>query len=172
MRRRRPSRRGWRCGDAQATRAARQGAPLKRKQYEARRHDPTSPRLAYRGVVASWLRVTYWPTVKSTRFTTVPAASRTSTCHAPVQSAGTVFRLQVRHGEPPTCSSTSPTCVSPWNHTWWIVVSAPAGAPLTLVQNTSWPTSTGNTEPVSCGTRSTTFFATAASSTLTLALAG
>src|SRR5213078_4536135 len=80
-----------------------------------------------------------------------------------------VPHLHVRHGEPPTCSSTSPTWVSPWNHTWWSAVPA---APLTLVHRTSWPTSTGNTEPVSCGTRSTTFFATAASSTLTLAAAG
>src|SRR5204862_1776316 len=111
----------------------------------------------------------YYPTVKSILFSTVPDASLTSTCQAPVHSAGTVFRLHVRHGDPLTCSSTSPTCVSPWNHTWWIAVPP---APLTLVHRTSWPTSTGNTDPVSCATRSTTFFATAASSTLTLAAAG
>src|SRR2546422_10467690 len=73
----------------------------------------------------------YCPTVKSIRFSTVPAASRTSTCQAPVQSAGTVFLLQVRQGELPTASSTSPTWVSPWNQKWWIVVAA--GAPVTLV---------------------------------------
>src|SRR5579859_7623921 len=57
------------------------------------------------------------PTVKSTRFTTAPDASRTSTCHAPVQSGGTVLRLQVRQGEPPISSATSATWVSPWNQT-------------------------------------------------------
>src|SRR3989442_5007933 len=108
----------------------------------------------------------YCPTVKSIRFSTVPAASRTSTCHAPVQSAGTVFLLQVRQGELPTASSTSPTWVSPWNQTWWIVVAAVA--PVTLVQSTTWPTSTGNAVPVSCGTRSRTDRATTASATLTL----
>src|SRR3989441_3665967 len=72
----------------------------------------------------------YCPTVKSIRFSTVPAGSRTSTCQAPLQSAGTAFLLQVRQGEPPTASSTSPTWVSPWNQTWWIVVAAIA--PLTL----------------------------------------
>src|SRR5437016_10540282 len=109
----------------------------------------------------------YCPTVKSIRFSTGPVASRTSTCQAPVQSAGTAFLLQVRQGEPPTASSTSPTWVSPWNQTWWIVVAAVA--PLTLVQSTTWPTSVGNAVPVSCGTRSTTDRATTASATLTLA---
>src|SRR5207247_3583212 len=53
----------------------------------------------------------YYPTVKSILFSTVPDASLTSTCQAPVHSAGTVFRLHVRHGDPLTCSSTSPTSV-------------------------------------------------------------
>jgi len=95
-----------------------------------RRYDAKS--YVSRSVVAPWRR--YCPTVKSIRFSTVPAASRTSTCHAPVQSAGTVFLLHVRHGDPPTCSSTSPTWVSPWNHTWWML--APS-APATFVQQTS-----------------------------------
>src|SRR5205814_1743296 len=62
------------------------------------------------------------------------AASLTSTCQAPVQSAGTVLRLHVRQGDPPTCSSTSPTCVSPWNHTWWMLEPP---APSSLVQQLS-----------------------------------
>src|SRR6266849_1319442 len=107
----------------------------------------------------------YCPTVKSSLFSTVPAASFTSTCQAPVHSAGTALRLQVRHGEPPTCSSTSPTCVSPWNHTWWIV-AAPADAPDTLVKNTSVPTVSGNVVPLSWGTRSTTLLAITAASTV------
>src|SRR3989454_4975827 len=41
----------------------------------------------------------YCPTVKSILFNTVPAASLTSTCQAPVQSAGTVLRLHVRSEE-------------------------------------------------------------------------
>src|SRR5207245_11739891 len=88
--------------------------------------------LLQRGVLASC--VAYCPTVKSIRFSTVPAASRTSTCQAPVQSAGTVLRLHVRQGDPPTCSSTSPTCVSPWNHTWWMLEPP---APSSLVQQLS-----------------------------------
>src|ERR1043166_283128 len=111
----------------------------------------------------------YCPTVKSIRFSTVPAASCTSTCHAPVQSGGTVFLLQVRHGDPPTCSSTSPTWGSPWNHTWWMLEPS---APATLVQQTSWPTSAGNVLPVSCGCRSTTALATTASATSTAAGVG
>src|SRR6266516_3728447 len=114
----------------------------------------------------------YYPTVKSILFSTVPDASLTSTCQAPVHSAGTVFRLHVRHGDPLTCSSTSPTSVSPWNHTWWIVVSLPAGAPLSLVQHTTWPTSGVNAEPVSWGARSTTDFATTASLTSRAGVAG
>src|SRR5207237_6268788 len=105
-------------------------------------------------------------------FSTVPDASLTSTCQAPVHSAGTVFRLHVRQGDPLTCNSTSPTCVSPWNHTWWIVVSLPAGAPLSLVQHTTWPTSGVNAEPVSWGARSTTDFATTASLTSRAGVAG
>jgi len=38
--------------------------------------------------------------------------------NAPVASAGIVFRLQVRHGDPPIDRGTFPTSVSPWNHTW------------------------------------------------------
>src|SRR5439155_252292 len=119
-----------------------------------------------------WRPAPYYPTVKSILFSTVPDASLTSTCQAPVHSAGTVFRLHVRHGDPLTCSSTSPTCVSPWNHTWWIVVSLPAGAPLSLVQHTTWPTSGVNAEPVSWGARSTTDFATTASLTSRAGVAG
>src|SRR2546427_8382807 len=106
----------------------------------------------------------YCPTVKSSLFSTVPAASFTSTCQAPVQSAGTVLRLQVRQGDPPTCNSTSPTCVSPWNHTWWML--APP-APSTLIQQINCATSAGNTVPVSCGCRSSTDRATTASTTVT-----
>src|SRR2546426_1030259 len=51
----------------------------------------------------------YCPTVKSILLSTVPASSRISTCHAPLASAGTVLRLQPRHGEPPIVSETSPT---------------------------------------------------------------
>src|SRR5438445_872922 len=108
----------------------------------------------------------YCPSVKSIRFNTVPAASRTSTCQAPVQSAGTVFLLQVRQGEPPTASSTSPTWVSPWKQTWWI--AGAAVAPVTLVQSTSWPQSAGNAVPVSWGTGSSTDRETTASVTRTL----
>src|SRR3989442_600213 len=106
----------------------------------------------------------YCPTVKSSLFSTVPAASFTSTCQAPVHSAGTVLRLQVRQGDPPTCNSTSPTCVSPWNHTWWML--APP-APSTLIQQINCATSAGNTVPVSCGCRSSTDRATTASTTVT-----
>src|SRR2546425_9028179 len=87
----------------------------------------------------------YCPTVKSIRFSTVPAGSRTSTCQAPVQSAGTVFLLQVRQGEPPTASSTSPTWVSPWNQTWWIAVAAVAPPP--LVHSTPPPPAARNPGP-------------------------
>src|SRR2546425_3235146 len=106
----------------------------------------------------------YCPPVKSSLFSPVPAASFTSTCQAPVHSAGTVLRLQVRQGDPPTCNSTSPTCVSPWNHTWWTL--APP-APSSLTQQINCATSAGNTVPVSCGCRSSTDRATTASTTVT-----
>src|SRR5690348_7021560 len=135
-------------------------------RYVVRRYDAT----LYEAAIASTVQRSvlpsynaYCPTVKSNRFSTAPDASRTSTCHAPVQSAGTVFLLHVRQGDPPTCSSTSPTWVSPWNHTWWML---PPPAPVTLVQQMSWPTSAGNALPVSCGARSRTDLAIAASSTV------
>src|SRR5439155_2137392 len=100
---------------------------MRQKQYETWRNDgtPTKRLCACREVgVTRGVVTPYCPTVKSIRFSTAPAASLTSTCQAPVKSAGTVLRLHVRHGEPPTCSSTSPTWVSPWNHTWWSAVPA------------------------------------------------
>src|SRR3989441_8210590 len=106
----------------------------------------------------------YCPTVKSSLFSTVPAASFPSPCQAPVHSAGTVLRLQVRQGDPPTCNSTSPTCVSPWTHTWWMLAPPP---PSTLIQQINCATSAGNTVPVSCGCRSSTDRATTASTTVT-----
>src|SRR6267154_1238427 len=132
--------------------------------YDAMTLRCTCPRASsvQRSVVSS--ANDYCPTVKSSLYSTVPAASFTSTCQAPVHSAGTALRLQVRQGDPPTCSSTSPTCVSPWNHTWWML--APP-APSTLVQQLSWPTSAGNAAPVSCGCRSSTDRATTASTTVT-----
>src|SRR5882762_881570 len=106
----------------------------------------------------------YCPTVKSILFSIAPAASFPSTCQAPVHSAGTVLRLHVRQGDPPTCSSTSPTCVSPWNHTWWMLEPP---APSSLVQQINCATSAGNTAPVSCGCRSKIDRATTASTTFT-----
>lgn len=44
------------------------------------------------------------PIVKVASARTLPLASLTSTRHSPVQVAGIVLRLQVRHGEPPISS--------------------------------------------------------------------
>src|ERR1700752_3507700 len=90
--------------------------------------------------------VSYCPTVKSIRLSTVPASSRISTCHAPFASAGTVFLLHVLHGDPPTVSGTSPTSVSPKNHTWCNVCPL---APVARIHSTTDPTLSGNAVPVS-----------------------
>src|SRR5207249_4917005 len=88
----------------------------------------------------------YCPTVKSILFRTVPAASRISTCHAPLASAGIVLRLHVLHGDPPTASDTSPTCSSPWNQTWCSDWPLP---PVTRIHSTTVPTLSGKAVPVS-----------------------